>query len=178
MARTRYKIYETEYPYFITSSIVEGYPVFSNRLAAEIVLEALTFLQDQRNTILYAYVIMENHIHMVVQSDELSKHMRSFKSWTARSIIDQFTQNGHTVLLNRFKRAKRPSHTDSDFQVWQEGFHPKQIVRDSMMIQKIEYIHNNPVKRGFVDHAEGWRYSSARNYLGEKGLIPVTLFEL
>lgn len=47
-----------------------------------------------------------------------------------------------------------------------------------MMIQKIDYIHNNPVKRGFVDHAEDWRYSSARNYLDQKGLIPVTLFKL
>lgn len=78
MARTRYKIYETEYPYFITSSIVDGYPVFSNRLAAEIILEALTFLKDQRNTVLYAYTIMENHVHMIVQSEDLSKHLRSF----------------------------------------------------------------------------------------------------
>lgn len=178
MSRTRYKIYETDYPYFITASIVEGYPVFSNRLAAKIILEALSFLQDQRNTILYAYVIMENHIHLIAQSEKLAKHLRAFKSWTARSIIDQFAQNGHSLFLQKFRRANKPSHTDSDHQIWQEGFHPKQIIGDSMMIQKIEYIHNNPVKRGFVDFPEDWRYSSARNYLDREGLIPVTLFSL
>jgi hypothetical protein len=44
------------------------------------------------------------------------------------------------------------------------------------MIQKMDYIHQNPVKRGYVDRLEDWRYSSARNYLGLKGLIPVTLY--
>jgi putative transposase len=42
-----------------------------------------------------------------------------------------------------------------------------------MMQQKIEYIHQNPVKRGYVDQAEHWRYSSARDYLGGRGLLPV-----
>jgi putative transposase len=55
MGRTRYRIYETEYPYFITSSIVRGYPVFSNILAANIILDSLTFLQNHRDTTLYAY---------------------------------------------------------------------------------------------------------------------------
>lgn len=178
MSRNRYKIYENDYPYFITTSIVEGYPVFSNRLAAEIILEGLSFLQNKRKTVLYAYVIMENHIHLVAQSEKLSKNFRAFKSWTARSIIDQFEQNGNALYLKKFKRAKKPSHKDSYFQIWQEGFHPKQIVDDSMMIQKIDYIHNNPVKRGFVDRPEAWRYSSIRNYLGQNGLIPVTLYEL
>ncbi|MCC5908800.1 MAG: transposase [Balneolaceae bacterium] len=176
MGRTRYRIHETEYPYFITSSIVRGYPVFSNILAANIILDSLTFLQNQRDTKLYAYVIMENHLHMIVQSDKLPKHLRSFKSWTARAIIDQFEQQGHTRLLHKLRMAKKPSHTDSQYQVWQEGCHPKQILWNNMMIQKIEYIHNNPVKRGFVDKPEDWRYTSARNYLGMKGLVEVSLF--
>lgn len=176
MSRTRYKIYESEYPYFITSNVVEGYPLFSNHLAAEIILKGLTFLQVKRNTMLCAYVIMENHIHLIAQSRELQKHLRAFKSWTAREIINQFTQNGHTRQLARLKQAKRQSHIDSNYQVWEEGFFPKQITSDAMMLQKTEYIHNNPVRRGFIDLPEHWRYSSARNYLGIEGLIQVTLF--
>jgi putative transposase len=42
-----------------------------------------------------------------------------------------------------------------------------------MLQQKMEYIHNNPIKRGYVDLAEHWRYSSARSYLGEAGLLEV-----
>jgi putative transposase len=176
MSRSRYKIYETEYPYFVTCSIVEEYPLFSISLAAETILSALAFLQNQRNTTIYAYVVMENHIHFIAQSDELSKHLRSFKSWTARTILDCFVLNGHTRQLFKLRKAKKKSQRDVTYQVWKEGFHPKQIIGDSMMIQKIEYIHYNPVKRGFVDHPEDWRYSSARNYLGLKGLVPVTLF--
>ena len=177
MSRTRYKIFETEYPYFITSNVVDGYPRFSNPLAAEIILRGLTFLQDRQNTTLCAYMIMENHIHFIAQSIELPKHLRAFKSWTAREIINQFTQEGHTRQLAKLKQAKRQSHIDSDYQVWEEGFFPTQITNDTMMLQKMEYIHNNPVRRGFVDLPEDWRYSSARNYLGIEALIPVTLFE-
>ena len=42
-----------------------------------------------------------------------------------------------------------------------------------MLLEKLEYIHDNPVKRGYVDKPEHWRYSSARNYLGGDALIPV-----
>ena len=51
------------------------------------------------------------------------------------------------------------------------------LTSPEMMIQKIEYIHQNPAKRGYVDEPEHWRYSSARNYLDMVGLIPVTLYE-
>jgi hypothetical protein len=57
--------------------------------------------------------------------------------------------------------------------VWQEGFHPEQIESVEMMHQKIDYIHNNPVKPGYVDEPVHWRYSSARNYEGPAGLIEV-----
>ena len=57
--------------------------------------------------------------------------------------------------------------------VWQEGSEPKQIQNDEMMWQKLEYMHLNPVKRGYVDEATQWRNSSARNYAGLKGLFPV-----
>jgi len=178
MGRSRYRVYDSDYPYFITSSLVEGYPIFSNPQAAQVVLDALNFMQTKRTAKVYAYVIMDNHIHMVVQGDNLPKQIQTFKSWTARAIIDLFSDNGHYSQLYKLKKAKNPTHIDSVHQLWQKGFYPKQIVSDEMMIQKIEYIHNNPVKRGFVDRPEDWRYSSARNYLGIKSLIPVTLFEI
>ncbi|MDZ7806244.1 MAG: hypothetical protein U5K71_03920 [Gracilimonas sp.] len=67
------------------------------------------------------------------------------------------------------KRGKK----ESVFQVWQEGYHPKQISMEKMLNQKIGYVHFNPVKRGYVDKPEDWRYSSARDYLGGSGLIDI-----
>lgn len=48
--------------------------------------------------------------------------------------------------------------------VWQEGYHPKAIVGRNMALQKLRYVHGNPVRAGYVDVPEAWRYSSARNY--------------
>ena len=52
---------------------------------------------------------------------------------------------------------------------------PKLIQDEKTMIQKIEYIHLNPVKRGYIDNPTHWRYSSARDYAGEQGLIEVEM---
>ncbi|WP_234567245.1 hypothetical protein [Rhodohalobacter sp. 614A] len=65
MGRSRYKIYETEYLHFLTSSIVDGIPLFANPEIVNLILEGLQFLQKSRNVDLYAYVIMENHLHFI-----------------------------------------------------------------------------------------------------------------
>ena len=69
--------------------------------------------------------------------------------------------------------AKKTFKKDSNYQFWQEGVHAQQIQSEEMMRQKIEYIHNNPVRRGYIDEPECWRYSSVRNYTGKTGLIDV-----
>jgi REP element-mobilizing transposase RayT len=177
MSRSRYKIYETDYPYFITNSLVEGLPLFSNPDIAQFILDGFHFLQDSRGVEIYAYVIMENHIHFIAIGEALTEKLKNFKSYTARQIIDYLKNSGHQRLLKQIRRAKLKHKDQSEYQVWQEGFHAKQIITPDMMIQKIEYIHDNPVKRGYVDLPEHWRYSSVRNYLGMEGLIPVTLYE-
>jgi REP element-mobilizing transposase RayT len=160
----------------MTSSFVQGYPLFAIPDVARIILGGFQFLQDRREVTLYSYVLMENHLHYIACGERLSKNLRHFNSYTAREIINHFHQNNRTRLLRQLSVAKASHKKESSYQVWQEGFHPKQIVGDKMMLQKIEYIHNNPVKRGYVDRPEDWRYSSARNYAEVEGLIPVTLF--
>lgn len=176
MGRSRYKIYEDWYPYFITSSIVQGYPLFSIPQAAEIVLDSLNFLQENREVNLYGYVIMENHIHFVALGSQLAEKIRLFKSYSARAILNYLETNGRSRLLGFFRQNKLKNHTRCSYQIWQEGFHPKQIRDENMMIQKLEYIHFNPVKRGYVDQPEDWRYSSARNYSGGEILLEVKLY--
>ena len=63
------------------------------------------------------------------------------------------------MLLRQLRALKLRHKTRSEYQEWQEGSHPKQIANDEMMRQKLEYMHNNPVKRGYVDEAVQWRYS-------------------
>ena len=75
--------------------------------------------------------------------------------------------------MDQFSVYKKAHKADRPQQFWQEGVHPEIILGHDMMRQKIDYIHNNPVERGFVDEPEQWRYSSARIYAGKQGLVDV-----
>jgi putative transposase len=174
MGRSRYKIYDTREPYFLTCTVVHWLPLFSDPKIAEILLDSLRFLQNEKRLEVFAYVIMENHLHLIAISDDLSKEVGDFKSYTARRIIDELSERNRSYWLRQLKLFKAKHKKDRDYQVWQEGSHPELICDDEMMLQQIEYIHMNPVRRGYVDAPEDWRYSSARNYAGKKGVLEVT----
>ena len=173
MGRSRYRIYENGYPHFVTCTIVGWSPVFMRTEAVEIVLDSLRFLQRERGLLLFAYVIMENHLHLIVKSTDLSNHLGQFKSFTARSILDLLERRQAKSLLKQFRDEKRPHKSDSEYQFWDEGSHPQQLDSDVLMWQKLEYIHNNLLRRGYIDDPVHWRYSSARNYAGQPGLLDV-----
>ena len=88
MARSRYRIIEAERPHFVTCTTVNWLPLFSSPNIANILLDSLTFLVDNKRIIIYAYVIMEHHVHLLLYSERLSKEIGIFKSFTARKIID------------------------------------------------------------------------------------------
>ncbi len=155
-------------------TVVEWIPLFMDREIATIILKSLKFLQQERKLMIYAFVIMENHMHMVASNSCLNKTIKEFKSFTARSIVDHLKSRNSIPLLNKLKRAKLSHKIQSTYQVWQEGSHPQEIIHERMLIQKIGYIHNNPVRRGYVDEPAHWRYSSARDYEGKEGLLDIT----
>jgi REP element-mobilizing transposase RayT len=173
MTRSRYRILEDDAPHFMTATIVAWLPVFSQPAFVDQILESWRFQQRERSLILYGYVIMENHLHCIAAGPDLSGLFRNFKSFTARQILTEMEKQGYTTLLNELRYFKARNKVDQEFQLWQEGNHPQQIGSDEMMIQKLEYTHNNPLRRGYVDEPTHWRYSSARNYAGLTGLIDV-----
>ena len=175
MARDRYKFIDGEHPHFMTCTIVNWIPIFSSKTCAEFVLSSLRFLQENKRITLFAYVILENHLHLIASAKDLSKEVGNFKSFTARQIIDYLQEKKANRVLKQLAENRLDYRTDRTYQLWQQGSHPKVIQGEQMMRQKINYIHQNPVKRGYVDEAIHWRYSSARNYEGMKGLIPVEL---
>ncbi len=123
---------------------------------------------EQGRLRIFALVILENHLHMIASADTLSKEVAAFKSYTARRIIDQLKSLNAKRLLQQLHWEKASHKKDRYYQVWHEGSHPQQIQSDEMMWQKIEYIQNNPMVRGFVDDPLHWRHSSARNYAWER----------
>lgn len=173
MTRSRYRIFEDECPYFLTWTIVGWLPVFTRQEAVEIVFDSWRYLQREHGFKLFGYVILENHLHLIASAPALEKVIKDSKSFTARQLIDLLERREATVLLKQLQFHKLAHKVESEYQLWQEGSHPEQIQNDSMMWQKLEYIHNNPVERGYVDDPVHWRYSSAKNYAGQPGLIDV-----
>jgi REP-associated tyrosine transposase len=173
MGRSRYKIVDPRLPHFVTCTVLHWIPVFTRPATVDILLESLRFLM-QDGLKVYAFVILENHLHMVVQSEDLGRDIARFKAYTAKRLIGYLSENQVTQILEQLAFYKKAHKEDRAYQFWQEGCHPEWIQNDQMMRQKVEYIHNNPVQRGYVDLPEHWRYSSARNYSGQPGLIEVS----
>jgi putative transposase len=174
MSRNRYRIYETGNPYFLTCTVVGWLPVFTRTDCVQILLDSWKYLQESGRMRLFGYVVLENHLHFIAQSEHLAKEVGDFKSFTARKIVDFLELRAERNILEQLAREKLLHKMDRNYQVWQEGSHPKEIATDEMMDQKMTYMHNNPVARGYVDEPVHWRYSSARNYHGLPSLLKVT----
>jgi putative transposase len=176
--RSRYKISELESPHFLTCTIVNWLPVFTRTRYIEIITSSLAFCREQKGLRLHAYVILDNHLHLIASSNNLSHVMRDFKRHTAKEILAVAQEENKLWLLKQFQFLKGAYKTNSQHQVWQEGFPPQAIATEEMLIQKLEYVHYNPVKIGLVDRPEDWRYSSARNYYGGDRVLEIDLVEI
>lgn len=173
MARSRYNIFDNNVPHFMTTTVVNWLPLLNAPWVVDILFDSLRYLQNHGRVILYAYVIMENHLHLIASAGALSREMASFKSYTARCIIDTYRERGARDIMHQLQRHKRPYKSDRLHQFWQEGSHPQAMQTLEMMQQKKTYIHHNPVARGWIDNPVHWRYSSARNYAGMPSLLDV-----
>jgi hypothetical protein len=173
MTRSRYRFGDSDHAYFLTCTIVGWLPVFTQPETVQIIYDSWQFLQDNNRLTIYGYVILENHLHLIASSPAISKEIGDFKAFTATKIVGHLKARKVRTLLKWLRFLKRQHKHDREFQVWQEGSHPQEISGDDMMWQKLEYAHNNPVERGYVDEPVHWRHSSARNYAGLPGLFPV-----
>lgn len=114
---------------------------------------------------LFEYVIMTNHIHLIAQAKKgykLSQIISDFKKHTTREILKLLPKDNRRYLSSviQSSQSKKKGYTD---QIWQRENCPKLIESEEFLLQKIEYMHLNPVKKGYVEKAEDWLYSSARN---------------
>ncbi len=174
MGRSRYKFGESAYPHFLTCTVVGWLPVFTRPETVQILLDSWTFLQDSGRIVLLGYVVLENHVHFIASGEKLPRAVADFKSYTARNVIDYLCARNVRTLLDQLEYHKVRHKADQTYQLWQEGSHPQRIESELVLRQKLDYLHENPVKRGYVSDPTHWRYSSARNYAGQQGLVDVT----
>ena len=177
-----YVIREQEKAHFITATVVDWIDVFSRKSYSDCIIECFDYCIKNKGMILYGYVIMSNHIHMIIQSNEgkLSDLVRDFKKFTAKSILDKIQnepESRREWMLERFELATASHSRNKNYQFWQYGNHAEEIYTEKFMWSKLDYIHMNPVRAGIVLKVEDYIYSSASNYVNGNGIIAVELLE-
>ena len=168
--------------YFVTDTVVDWVDIFTRPKYKYIVLESLQYCQKHKGLIIYAWVLMSNHLHAIVGSQEgntVSDIWRDFKKFTSKEILRVLSidsqESRREWMLNRFEYAGKNDKKIKQYKFWQEGNDSQAIYLNDYFEQKLHYIHDNPVKAEFVNRAEDYRYSSAIDYGGGKGLLDVVV---
>lgn len=177
--------YEAKNPqgiYFTTSTIVQWIDLFTRRELQEVVIESLKHCQREKGLTIFAWSLMPSHLHMLstAESKKISipDIMRDFKKYTSKALvktISEINESRSNWLMSAFEFAGRSTRKIKDYKVWQDGYHPEEIITQPFMDQKLHYIHYNAVEAGFVTEPHHYALSSAIDYAGGKGLIDVVL---
>ncbi len=180
-----YHMKNPEGMYFVTFSVVFWIDVFIRARYKEIFVESLRFCITNKGLQVHAWCLMTSHVHLIISAEEpektqLSDIIRDLKKYTAQQIIREI-ENGpesrREWLLDKFAFAAKSNSRNTSYQFWQQNNHAEELFSNNFIDQKLQYIHQNPVEDGWVEEPEHYLYSSARDYAGTQGLVPVVLIE-
>ena len=187
---TKYKFHEAHTTYFVTFTVVDWVDIFTRDYSRKIIYDSIIFCQEKKDWIIHAYVIMSNHIHLILSYDghlqSLSDTVRDMKGFTSKKILaaiqSEVGESRRDWMLERFQqttsaRQRQRLVGTPCYQLWQHSNKPIPLWSRHVIQQKLDYIHLNPVKAGWVDRPEDYLHSSARDYLGQAGQINVDCIE-
>lgn len=152
--------------YYVTTVTQGRLPLFVTANYVVPLLDSLNFYQWKLNVRIVGYVIMPDHIHLLLWplgAATVSDFMRDFKTFTAKRIIRQAEAETNQALLKSFEEfgAKRGR---SENKVWQDDYWDMHIFSVRFVREKLNYMHRNPVRAELVGTPEDYPYSSYRNY--------------
>ena len=172
-----FRIHEGTQPHFITSTIVYWIPVFCREDYFKILVDSLAYCARNKGLHICAYMIMPNHLHLICYQEEglVSAVIGDMRNSRPSALFKSWKRMVELTWLTAMRRASGPG---AGATMWNESFHPEQIYSHDFMVQKTDYVHNNPVRAGYVSEICEWKYSSARFYYrDEESIIPVTRIE-
>lgn len=140
--------------YFLTFVVKNWYYLFDRNNRFSILSNTLKFFQENKGLKIYGYVFMLNHIHLIIQSNDVIGFVRDFKRWTSRELKSNLIKYEPEVL-------RLFLDNDNNYNFWQDTNKPEIIENEKFFMQKLNYIFNNPVKKDYVEKPEYWKWSSA-----------------
>jgi REP element-mobilizing transposase RayT len=177
----KYKIRDQHGLHFLTSTVCGWVDLFSRQTYRDILLDSWRYCAAHKGLQIWGYVIMPNHVHWIASASppyRLENVVRDFKAHTARKFLEVLhdknqVESRRDWMLYLFSYFATNKKDQQQYQVWQHDNHPIELYSENVVIQKLRYIHNNPVKAKLVAQPEDWLYSSAGNYLHGKGIFEV-----
>ena len=170
---------KTDKAYFLTFTVVDWVDVFTRKNHRDALIDSLKYCQKEKGLIIFAYVIMSNHMHLIANTNEpflLKDTIRDLKKFTAKKILQQISEQPESRrewMLKLFELKTLDKNGNKNHKFWQNGNHAIELFSEKFVWDKVSYIHNNPVEAGFVKQAHEWIYSSATNYCGIESIIEV-----
>ena len=167
MPPKRIKLENENIAHFLTFTIIEWIDIFTKPQYFNIVINSLKYCRKNKGLLLYEYVIMTNHMHLIAQASQgyrLSRIVSDFKRHTTMELLGELQKDNRKYILNLIRNSFSKKK-DYQNQIWHRENYPEMIENERFMGQKINYIYNNPVKKGYVIKSDDWIYSSARNRL-------------
>jgi REP element-mobilizing transposase RayT len=167
--------------YFLTFQVVGWIDVFSRKVYRDIIIESLSHCRSKKELEVFAYVVMTNHLHVIFRSKNgtLSATVRDFKRYTAKTILEHVikspTESRSVWMKNLFTLYAEKNQRSKIHQFWTHYNHAVELTDNLMIDTRLNYIHENPVRAGWVENPEEFLYSSARNYAEMEALIEVDL---
>lgn len=179
----KYKFLNPDGIYFVTTATVNWVDVFTRIEYKEVLIDSLKHCIDHKGLRVHAWVIMTNHIHLIVSAEDsltLATTFRDLKKFTAHTLlqlINDYPQESRKEWLMRMFAIEGKRQPDSRVnKFWQEGVHPKELDTPEKLQNTLDYIHQNPVKQGIVFEPWEYIYSSAVDYMTDgKGLLKLVL---
>jgi REP element-mobilizing transposase RayT len=180
---TGYRIEDQSALYFLTLQVVDWIDVFTRQRYRDIFLDSLRYCQQKKDLQIFAYVIMSNHVHLIVNSPMggLSATIGDLKKFTSKAIISSINEEVESRrdwMLGLFKKNADQHQRNTEFQFWTHENHAVVLYSNKFIEEKLTYLHNNPVRAGLVEKPENYLYSSARNYAGLTSNLDIELLSV
>jgi putative transposase len=166
-----HRTYGAHHLHFITCSCYRRLPSLRSARARDRFLVILEQTRRRYRFVVVAYVVMPEHVHLLITEPDVgspSTVMQVLKQRTARALLPK--------RRDRDRRQRKLFGEEPQRAFWQARFYDFNVWTAKKRVEKLRYMHRNPVKRGLVESPEQWRWSSYRHYLlGEAGLVQVNV---
>ena len=180
MSGDRYEIADQEKTYFLTLRVIDWVDVFTRKDYKVIIVDSLNYCVENKGLEIFAWVIMSNHLHLMVRAKEgfiLSHILRDFKKFTSKEITAKILEIGESRrewLLNKFAFEAKRTGRAKNYKFWRDDNHAICLEKSEWVLQRLNYIHQNPVRQMIVNNPEDYIFSSAIDYADGKGLVTIT----